>query len=191
MENNKLINYIKENGGATLDGEGKHVQLKKGFVVSLHGMEYTTKDEEEVINKVEQYKKLVANNVGLYVGLWLEGNLYYIDISIIVDDKREALEIGKANKQKSVYDIENDSYLYIKNYTFINVYTIYKVVRSKDNKIKDYKIIVQSENIKKISRILNMSEKSAYNFSKSNLMELNVANCNDRILIVDSVLVSN
>ena len=191
MGNNKLINYIKENGGATLDGKGQHVQLKKGFVVSLHGMEYTTMDEEEVINKVEQYKKLVADNVGLYVGLWLEGNLYYIDISIIVDDKIEALEIGKANKQKSVYNIEDNSYLYIKDYKFINVYTLYKVVRTKDNKIKDYKIMIQTENIKKISKILKVSEKSAYNFSKSNFMELNVANCNDRVLIIDSVLVNN
>ena len=100
MKENKIIEYIKNNGGITLTEKGEQANLEKGFMVSLYGTEYKTENKREMIEKVSEYlEKIKDNTDGLFVGVWLEDNTYYVDFSINIIDKVEALEFGKKHKQ--------------------------------------------------------------------------------------------
>lgn len=163
MKNNDILNYINNNGGITLDKESKKAELKRGFMVSLYGSEYKTNDKKEVLKKINEYINNIQDKKGLFVGVWLDGGFYYIDYSINIIDKVEALEFGKKNKQISIYDIKENNYLYIKNYSFSKYYTLYKVVKNNNNDIIDYKLITQYEKINDIINYFSSNLKTVKN----------------------------
>ena len=92
MINIRTIKKIVENGGLTLKN-GKVITYKSGWQVADHGIE--AKSAEEAIKAV----KAMGGNCGI----WLENGIYYIDHSYRVNTKREALEIGRAHNQISVF----------------------------------------------------------------------------------------
>lgn len=47
----------------------------------------------------KRLKKLSA-----FVGFWIDDGKIYLDISVNVGDKKEALRIAKENKQLAIYD---------------------------------------------------------------------------------------
>lgn len=145
----KDIKRIIENGGETLTKELKKAELKRGFMVSLEGTETQTQgDDYQAIKKaIEEKQAIIKNKNNMYIGLWLDSNIMYIDISINIIDKVEALEFGKYNKQLAIYDIANNDSIYLKDYNFIKYYTLYEVIKDRNNNIIDYKIKEQKENI--------------------------------------------
>lgn len=145
----KDIKRIIENGGETLTKELKKASIKGGFMVSLEGTETQTKgDDYQAIKKaIEEKQEIIKNKSNLYIGLWLDNNIMYIDISINIIDKVEALEFAKYNKQLAIYDLVNNDSIYLKDYNFIKYYTLYEVIKDKNNNIIDYKIKEQKENI--------------------------------------------
>lgn len=160
------IKDIINNGGITLDIDGEKMTKTEGFMVSIYGEEVQVNvDNEEGIlkainEKLEKIKKL--NKESLYVGVWLDNGVIYVDISIHIIEKNEALEFGKNNKQIAVYDLKNNQSLYIKDYKFIKYYTLYKVIK-KNDKIKDIKIIKQVDDLKELKEMFNISYKSLLN----------------------------
>lgn len=143
------IKRIIENGGETLTKELKKASIKGGFMVSLEGTETQTQgDDYQAIKKaIEEKQEIIKDNNNLYIGLWLDNNVMYIDISININDKVEALEFGKHNKQLAIYDIVNNDSIYLKDYNFIKSYTLYEIIKDNNNNIIDYKIREQKENI--------------------------------------------
>lgn len=143
------IKKIIESGGATLTKELKKAELKKGYMVSLEGTETQTKgdDYQAIIQAIEKKQATIKDSKDLYIGLWLDGGIMYIDISINIKDKVEALEFAKYNKQLAIYDLVNNDSIYLKDYNFIKYYTLYEVIRNKGGDIIDYKIKEQKENI--------------------------------------------
>ena len=101
---------ILENKGATLTKTLRKSSLKTGYMVSLK--------DYEVIIKASQATKLfyeigranaIAENIdNSYVGIWIEKELAYIDVSINIKDLDKAIEFGKNNEQLAIYDIENN-----------------------------------------------------------------------------------
>lgn len=166
------IKRIIDNGGETLTKELKKAELKKGFMVSLEGTETQTKgDDYQAINKaIEEKQEIIKDNNNLYIGLWLDSNIMYIDISINIIDKVEALEFAKYNKQLAIYDLVNNDSIYLKDYNFIKYYTLYEIKRDSDGSIIDYRLREQRENIKlfksikaNIKTLLNATYKSIDN----------------------------
>lgn len=145
----KDIKRIIENKGETLTKELKKAELKRGYMVSLEGTETQTKgdDYQAIIKAIEEKQAIIKDKNNMYIGLWLDSNIMYIDISINIIDKVEALEFGKYNKQLAIYDLKNNDSIYLKDYNFIKYYTLYEVIRNKNNDIIDYKIREQKENI--------------------------------------------
>lgn len=145
----KDIKKIIENGGATLTKELKKASIKGGFMVSLEGAETQVKGEDyQAINQaIKEKQEIIKDSNNLFIGLWLDNDIMYIDISINIIDKVEALEFGKYNKQLAIYDIANNNSVYLKDYNFIKYYTLYEVIKDKNNNIIDYKIVEQRENI--------------------------------------------
>ena len=106
----------------------------------------------------------------MYIGLWLDNNKMYIDISINIIDKVEALEFGKKNKQLAIYDIVNNDSIYLNEYNFIKYYTLYEVIKDKQGNIIDYKLKEQRDNINtfksikaNVKTLLNATYKSLDN----------------------------
>ena len=95
--NYKELKEIIKNGGATLTRDLKRAELKKGFMVSLEGTESKVKkdDLKAILQEIESKQELVKDNNDLYIGLWVDSGFMYIDISINISDKIEALEFAK------------------------------------------------------------------------------------------------
>ena len=92
MINIRSIRKLTNNDGMTLK-YGKIIRYKSGRQVATEGVECKT--AREAINAVKAY----AGNCGV----WLANGIYYVDKSKRVQTKKQALEIGKACNQISVY----------------------------------------------------------------------------------------
>ena len=139
----ELQKDILKNGGATLDNNFKKATLKSGFMVSIQGYEFITKDIKEAIKKGLEYKEIIKDKKGFYIGYWIDtkdNNKIYVDISKNISKKRDAITTAKKNLQKGIYSIRDDKTIYL-NYD-IKFYSLYKIIRDKiTNDIKDYKFI--------------------------------------------------
>lgn len=180
------IKRIIENKGETLTKELKKADLKKGFMVSLEGAETQAKgDDYQAIKKaIEDKQAIIKDNNNMYIGLWLDNNIMYIDISINIIDKVEALEFAKYNKQLAIYDLKNNDSIYLKDYNFIKYYTLYKVIRDKNNNIIDYKIREQKENIN-LFKSITASAKTLLNATYNNINNIK----NDSRLIENKYII--
>lgn len=191
MKNNNILNYINNNGGITLTKQGKKAILKSGFMVSIYGTEYKTKDKKEVLKKVNEYIENLKNkNNGLFVGVWLDNGFYYIDYSINILEKNDALEFGKINKQISIFDIINNDYLFIKDYKFIKFYNLYEVIKDNNNNIIDYKIVNQFNQFNNIIEYLKENKKTVYNCIYENLENITQLIKNKYVIIKDYEIIT-
>ena len=92
MINIRTIRKLTNNDGLTLRA-GRVIRYKTGWQVATEGIECKT--AREAINAVKSYE---GN-----CGVWLENGVYYIDRSKRVNTKHEALDIGRACAQISIY----------------------------------------------------------------------------------------
>lgn len=174
MEKKDILSYVNNNGGITFNKESKKARLTDGFMVSLYGTEYKTENKKEVLEKVSEYIGNIQDKNGLYVGVWLEDGYYYVDYSINIIDRVEALEFGKKNKQISIYDIKEDNCLYIKDYCFVKYYTIYEIIKDSNDKIIDYKIDTQKDSINDLVNYFKLNIKTIKNSIYNELQINNV-----------------
>lgn len=183
---NEDIKRIIENKGETLNKELKKADLKKGFMVSLEGTETQTQgDDYQAINQaIKEKQEIIKDSNNMYIGLWLNNNIMYIDISINIEDKTEALEFAKYNKQLAIYDLKNNDSIYLKDYNFIKYYTLYEVIRNKNNDIIDYKIKEQKENIN-LFKSIKASAKTLLNATYNNINNIK----NDSRLIENKYII--
>lgn len=143
------IKRIIENKGATLTKDLKKASLTSGYMVSLEGAESQVQgdDYNEIMKAIESKQEIIQDRDNLYIGLWLDNGIMYIDVSINIKDKVDALEFGKYNKQLAIYDLMNNDSIYLRDYNFIKYYSLYEVIRDKNGDIIDYKIKEQKENL--------------------------------------------
>ena len=92
MINIRTINKLQNNDGITLKN-GQIVTYKTGWQVATDGVEVTT--AREAINAVKAF--------GGNCGVWLANGIYYVDRSKRVNTKKEALTIGRACNQISIF----------------------------------------------------------------------------------------
>lgn len=92
MINVRTIRKLSNNDGLTLKA-GKIITYKSGWQVADYGLEAAT--AEEAIKAVKLYK---GN-----CGIWYADDIYYIDHSFRISTKKEALEIGRAHAQISIW----------------------------------------------------------------------------------------
>ena len=71
-----------------------------------------------------------------------------------------ALEVARNNKQLAIYDLKNDKSIYLNYKTY---YTLYKVIRNKNNDVVDYKIVKQYDKKEDIKKEINASIKTIDN----------------------------
>lgn len=147
----ELQKEILRNGGATLDKNYKQTNLTTGFMVSLFGYEYTTNNIQDAIQKGLEYKELIQDKNGLYIGFWIDtedNNKIYVDISKQINNLRDATKTAKKNLQKGIYNNKTQKTIYL-DYN-ISYYTLYEIIRDNTNKILDYKFIKQTDTKREI-----------------------------------------
>ena len=93
--NARSIAKLANNEGYTFR-YGKIVEYKTGWQVAFTGIECKTAQEVSDILHSPIGKKG-------YMGVWFSEGIYYVDFSKRVNTKKQALEIGKACNQQSIY----------------------------------------------------------------------------------------
>lgn len=160
--NNKKIMEILENKGATLDKDYNNFTSDRGFMVSLKGQEVKVNknDIQGIKKELEKKRDFIQNKKGLFIGLWLDNDIMFIDVSIHIIDYMEALEVARDNDQLAIFDLKNKNSIYL---NYIKYYNLYKVIKNKDNKIIDYKLIKQYDKKEEIKKELKASSKTIDN----------------------------
>lgn len=101
MINIRSIRKLTNNDGLTLKN-GNKVIYKSGWQVATEGVE--CKSAQEAIKAVRAYN---GN-----CGVWFSDGIYYIDKSMRVNTKKQALEIGRKCNQISILKWSNMSLVY-------------------------------------------------------------------------------
>lgn len=161
MENKKIMEIL-ENKGATLDKNLNNFNSDNGFMVSIKGQEVKVNknDIEEIKKEIEKKREFIQDKKGLYIGLWLDSDIMYVDVSIHIIDYLEALEVARNNDQLAIFDLKKKDSIYL---NYLKYYNLYKVVKNKDNKIIDYKLIKQYDKKEEIQKELKASKKTIDN----------------------------
>lgn len=157
--------YIKENKGITLDiNTMKNTTIKNGYSVSLAGYETKEKSIDKTMEIVKDYIKAVKNlnKNNLFVGVWYDEKTqyYYIDISMIINKRREAERIAKDNKQLAIYDLKNNDSIYL-NYN-IKFYSIYKKIYDNNGVLINEIIETTKDTIKEVINYTQLEKREVY-----------------------------
>ena len=155
MNFKELKNELFKNGGLTLTKELSKATEKSGFYVSKIGYEKIIQIEELEKELINYKSKLLKNE---YIGLWIDKNKIYLDISKHYKNKKEAIKQGIKNKQIAIYDIYNNNSIELLKDTYI----LYKYNNIKNDiiYIKEYyniKDLQKEFNINNIYQFINKS----------------------------------
>ena len=187
MEDKRIMEII-ENKGATLDCNYNNFSSNVGFMVSLKGQEVKVdkNDIKRIKREIEEKRKFIQNKKGLYVGLWLEDDILYIDVSVHIVNYLKALEVARNNDQKAIYDLKNNDSIYL---TYTKYYTLYKVIKDGNNKIIDYKLVKQYDKKEDIRKELDASIKTIDNiiYKSFRQYEKRLKDFQDYILVSDKI----
>lgn len=186
--NDKKIMEILENKGATLDKNYNNFNSDNGFMVSIKGQEVKVNknDIEEIKKEIEKKRGFIGNKKGLFIGLWLENDVLFIDVSIHIVNYLEALEVARNNEQLAIFDLKKKDSIYL---NYLKYYNLYRVIKSKDNKIIDYKLIKQYDKREEIQKELKASKKTIDNiiYKTFKQYEKRKKDFQDFILISDKI----
>lgn len=94
------INSIKRRGGATINKYGERVNMCTGYQVSRRDLLIVPVNELKKQLLIEAIKLLTSR--GEYLGVWIDNGNAYIDISIRIATKHEAMKMGRELNQLSV-----------------------------------------------------------------------------------------
>ena len=99
----RQIKKILVSGGATLNSDGVAVSFRDGYQVSKKDC---YKIAVEKVNQIARAvnKLLLTVNRGEFVGVWVDDNKVYIDISVRVRKQEKAERIGRSLHQLAIYD---------------------------------------------------------------------------------------
>ena len=97
----RILHQLKDNDGITLK-DGKIINYKSGWQVADFGKECKT--IPEALQAIKEYNGTC--------GVWFSNGIYYVDHSIRVNTKQQALAIGRAHNQISIWGWKNQKLVY-------------------------------------------------------------------------------
>lgn len=160
MINEKFLkNELIKKGGLTLNKNLEVLTKKEGYIATYQNSEKTFAFNElaqlknEILKRAENIKK------DEFIGLWVDNNIIYLDTSIILDNKTECLEFAKDNRQIAIFDLKENKSLYLKDYHFIKIYTIY-------NKFEQ--VVAQFDSLEEVANFLEITKKAVKNIISEN-----------------------
>jgi hypothetical protein len=119
MENKKYIEVALEllkgalaDGGATVMLDGSDVP-SAGYVVSLDGLGAKFNVSALNLSELVGWVKRAMENGARCLGSWLDGEVMYFDVNVILNDLKWALEFARDNKQLAIYDLARKESIYV------------------------------------------------------------------------------
>ena len=114
----KFNNYLQkalQNGGLTIHRNGTIVNYKRGYQVSVRDCyKLRVENAERVVKAIERVMGVIKSAKKEYFcGLWVDGGYIYIDISVRILDRLDAVIIGDRLNQKSIFDWANCDCIYL------------------------------------------------------------------------------
>jgi hypothetical protein len=113
---NEVLQSLKKNGGLTLNSETlKPVTYSTGYQVSvLNIIKYDmTLFDDGMIEKALHVAMKQSEQNRLDIGLWIDGETLYVDLSDLFIDFHDALEYCKEKNELSFYDWETKQVVYV------------------------------------------------------------------------------
>jgi hypothetical protein len=103
-----LINEALKNGGVTFNTDLIKVDFKKGYQVGLNDFNLSLENATpQAVLKFINFLKIVkniSNDNNFYIGLWVDDDRLYIDKSVYLESKKEAIKTAKTFYQKAYFD---------------------------------------------------------------------------------------
>jgi hypothetical protein len=100
-----ILNMILENGGATvLRTTRKPVSFPIGFQVAYKGAEKIigTVTPASITDYMDTHTQAIKQ--GLYFGFWISNGSLFADISTHIEDRTQAVAMGKEHQQIALWD---------------------------------------------------------------------------------------
>tara|TARA_R110002020_G_scaffold384286_6_gene595272 strand:+ start:1077 stop:3455 length:2379 start_codon:yes stop_codon:yes gene_type:complete len=107
-----ILNYVETNFGATISHNLRLWQSEGGFQVALKGHEKAIQPSVESFLKYLDEVKVELKE-DRFIGLWLEDGVLYADISVFIEDEKEAIAFGEAEEQKGIWSWRESKTLYL------------------------------------------------------------------------------
>jgi hypothetical protein len=114
MNTKTILKHVQSNGGVTLNKRGKIVSFDSGYQVSFEAGSLILKYPlpldrfDYVLETKLQYIKRID-----YLGVWLNDNKIYFDVSEHIDDLTDAIEVAKQRNQLAIYNWKLQNSLYL------------------------------------------------------------------------------
>ena len=105
----------KNKEGFTYTLELKPTNFKRGYFVALTNNSHKNinKAIQNLLKLKEDYKQISKN---LFIGGWLsDDNTYFLDLSLRFENRKDALIMGKLQKQQSIFNIKNKNCIEVLN----------------------------------------------------------------------------
>jgi len=109
--------------GQTFDFNGKLIFKDKGYFISHKSPSLILS-----VGKVKNMKRIdlaeLIKNLYFkassfdFIGFWIDRGTVYIDLSFHVLNRSQAIFEGIKNDQKAIWDCENETGIYLENYTY-------------------------------------------------------------------------
>lgn len=114
MTKRRIYNLTLKNGGLTLSKSLKVVDFSSGYQVSKRYYETKCKITFKDFKKFfKVYKKIVKQYKNSYIGLWIDNDTLYFDISNYYAFINSALIFGFVNNQKAIFDWSTKESIYL------------------------------------------------------------------------------
>jgi len=109
---------LENKEGATLDFNYTPQHLKSGFAVSLTDnkiIDWFKWSDEEIKKEAEKIKNLASllNIDKAFLGWWSDEEVGYLDLTLVIENKEDAIRLGKLFNQKAIYDFRTGEVIYI------------------------------------------------------------------------------
>ena len=105
-----ILRYVQKHEGITYHLYKGRARHKTGYYVSfkdygdiIHLSVFTG----ELIWNYIQDHYFILDSSSSYLGIWIDKGIVYLDISRWVKGKNDALELGKREEQKTIWDCKN------------------------------------------------------------------------------------
>ena len=93
----KLIDETIKNGGVSFDSNLNKLVFNDGYTVSISSA-LKTKNKTELEAALNRLEKINS-----FYGLWIDDEIFYLDMNINVSNKTLALELGKEFNQIAIW----------------------------------------------------------------------------------------
>lgn len=118
MNFRKIIDHVKEHGGISYSVTYGDVSNRNGYVVSPYKelevtMPLKELNENEVRNFYLENAELLTLTEDHLIGIWIENDIAYLDVSVFVSNKKEASKIAREKNQKAYYDLVKQETIYV------------------------------------------------------------------------------